>query len=265
MTDLTPTLTGVASTFLAYTAGHALVDRVWQVAAPARYASLSRRDRIYLAEKVSSSVNAVVVSALGAATIFGRRGEYSNDLMHAYPLSAHHAFVHLCGYTIYDLGTMWMQGGDHWSMWVHHIMSAYGTSLIMYYKNPSFFPLLFGVSEITALANNVVWYLQTLRPSSRSLPYVLMGRAIMFTVARVWIGPYALMRMLAHAEWSPRKLVAQWFEDPDMSRVASVLTLVNVLTIAYFNVGWTIAVWKLAIRGWNKSSKVSSTAEKRHQ
>ncbi|KAI9164215.1 hypothetical protein H9P43_008032 [Blastocladiella emersonii ATCC 22665] len=253
------TLKNVLTTFAAYTVSHVIVDGVWRRAMPAHYKSLSRRDRIYLAEKIASSVNALVVSGLAYKSIFVD-GDYDADTMHPYPLTAHRAFVHLCGYTMYDLGTMWLQGGDHWSMWAHHTMSLYGTALITYLRNPSFYPLLFGVSEITALANNVVWYLQTLRPASRAMPYVLTARAAAFTFCRVWIGPYALYRAYTNAArdvalgsaptvW--QALWAQWSgKTADVIPLAAVATAFNVLLLTYMNAGWTVAVWKLAIRGW---------------
>ncbi|KNE70808.1 hypothetical protein AMAG_14924 [Allomyces macrogynus ATCC 38327] len=233
----------------AYAAAHVVLDRVWQKClGQAKYKALSRRDRIYLAEKILSSVNALVTSGLAFKAIFLDKA-YDGDVLNPYPNLAHTVFASMCGYTIYDLFTMWAQGGDHWSMWIHHIMSLYGTSLIMYFRKPSFFPLLFAVSEITALANNLVWYAQTLRPTSSWLPSLMVARAVTFTVARAWIAPYALARALAQAQYNPAMLWAQWFgASSNLARIAAFLTALNVFTIGWFNVGWTTAVWKLAVR-----------------
>ncbi|ORZ38361.1 hypothetical protein BCR44DRAFT_47527 [Catenaria anguillulae PL171] len=246
------TLARISATFISYSLAHGVLDFAWRhKLGPQRYNALSRRDRIYLAEKVCSSVNALVVSGLAFKAIFLDKA-YDGDTMHPYPPLAHEAFSHLCGYTIYDLVTMWFQGGDHWSMWTHHLMSLYGTSLIIYLRNPSFYPLLFGVAEITALANNLVWYLQTLAPTSRIIPFALVARAVMFILTRVWIGPYAMFRAWANADFDLTKLWMQWAKDPQVAKIAAVLTMVNVFTIGWFNVGWTIATCKLAVRGWRK-------------
>jgi hypothetical protein len=56
--------------------------------------------------------------------------------------------------------------------------------------------------------------------------------------------PYALFRAFQYGK-NYVEICKQWLSLPP---VAAILTILNVITIGYFNVGWTIAVIKLASR-----------------
>ncbi|KAJ3303789.1 Glutathione S-transferase 7 [Blyttiomyces sp. JEL0837] len=75
------------------------------------------------------------------------------------------------GYTIYDLLTMFWQPETHWSMWLHHLMGAYGAVGMMFFRRMSIFPCYFMITEITAVANNLLWYAQLFsKPKPEMIP-----------------------------------------------------------------------------------------------
>ncbi|KAJ1548946.1 hypothetical protein HK405_012536 [Cladochytrium tenue] len=78
-------------------------------------------------------------------------------------------FPSYLAYSIYDLVTMAFQPETHWTMWVHHLMGAYGSFVMMFYRKLSIFPTYFMMTEATAVINNWLWYEETFGPSS---PYL---------------------------------------------------------------------------------------------
>ena len=48
--------------------------------------------------------------------------------------------------------------GDHASMWAHHILGIIGAFLSMVYREATYFPLAFLMTEITVLPTNWVLY-----------------------------------------------------------------------------------------------------------
>ncbi|KAJ3112472.1 hypothetical protein HDU96_004519 [Phlyctochytrium bullatum] len=152
---------------------------------------LNKAERIYISEKVCSTINGVVTAFIGLKSLYFFR-DYSRQIRdpfrHAAALtvSAPHmvsrwhaarrvggwinmytkdfdwVFPWYLGYTLYDMGTMWFQEPkSHWTMWVHHFMGAYGALGMMFGRQMSIFPVYFMVTEATAVFHNMVWYYQT--------------------------------------------------------------------------------------------------------
>ncbi|KAL7752200.1 hypothetical protein RI367_002245 [Sorochytrium milnesiophthora] len=245
-TTLSATATNVAKWVTAYSTGHVVASLLWRRVLPRQmYRRLPWRSQVFLSEKIMSSINSVVLCIASYRLIFGQESVYDQDTLTPYPPLVHHAMEALFGYTLYDLITMLVQGTEHWSMWLHHCMSAYGSGLMMYYRQAAFYPALFCFSEITALTNNVCWYLDTLRPGSRARVPALLLRAVSFTLCRVWLGPYAVYHTLRASNGDVAQIRQQWAALP---RVVSVLTTLNVSLMALINVGWTHQAWKLVLR-----------------
>ncbi|KAJ1506836.1 hypothetical protein HMI54_004759 [Coelomomyces lativittatus] len=241
-----------------YSGCHLVFDAIWKRTLGHKYYKLRKSDRISLPEKISSIIHATYVSVLSSKILFVDCA-YSHDTLNAYPLGAHRLFLHYTGYNIYDILTMIMQGDQHWTMWLHHIMGLYGSTLMLYFKKPSFYPFIFFLSEATAITNNLCWYASLLSFKSTSLVKLNVLRAISFVLARVWIGPYAIWRAFEQADYNLQTLWNQW--TTQLHPIASTLSVINLILLSYLNFGWTVATIKIALRslGLRKSSKIKIT------
>ncbi|KAJ3019566.1 UNVERIFIED_CONTAM: hypothetical protein HDU68_010604 [Siphonaria sp. JEL0065] len=76
------------------------------------------------------------------------------------------------GYSIYDCITMYFQGDNHWSMWVHHIVGIYGAFGNMVIRKLSVLSTFAMMTEVTAMTVNILWYAETLNLSRpQPVPY----------------------------------------------------------------------------------------------
>ncbi|KAI8621134.1 hypothetical protein BC830DRAFT_1095967 [Chytriomyces sp. MP71] len=172
---------------------HVFVDSLYARAAAARF-RLSFSERISVAEKVCSSLNAIYTSS-AAFTIIFWRADFNpsaftgaqctspmSTILNVYPtapanatylgsfLDADWFLPAYIGYSIYDCATMYFQGDNHWSMWVHHLVGIYGAAGNLRVRSLSALSTFAMGTEITAFFVNLVWYAETLnlqRPSLR--------------------------------------------------------------------------------------------------
>ncbi|KAJ3086495.1 hypothetical protein HK102_013025 [Quaeritorhiza haematococci] len=129
---------------------------------------LSRKNRILMSEKVASSVNALIMGLFGIYMMFVQNS-FKTNVFTEYPPLLDHLLCNFVGYTIYDVITM-AYAGSHWTMWLHHGVCLYAAIGIMYWRQGAFWNALFTVTELTALAHNMVWYIQYVggeRPQNR--------------------------------------------------------------------------------------------------
>ncbi|KAI9146452.1 TLC domain-containing protein [Paraphysoderma sedebokerense] len=247
-TSLKATATEVGKTVVFYSVVHVIMDRLFRfVLSNDKYNSFSRRDRIYLAEKICSTINSLYVGVWSAYVIFVQKA-YDKDVFTPYPKLGHSVLSHLFGYTIYDIATMIMQRDKDVSMWIHHIAGAYGTGLMMYFKQASFYPILFGVTELTASFNNLVWYIENVTTQGRLHPQyknAMVLRALSFIAFRVWVFPFSYYYTLKTCNFDVNMV---WTKIRNLHPVVSVLSVLNVHMIGVLNTGWTYAVCKLACR-----------------
>ncbi|KAJ3385746.1 hypothetical protein HDU84_002037 [Entophlyctis sp. JEL0112] len=183
----------------AYCLLHALLDLLW-ARALARRRALSNSDRISLAEKVASSLNALFIAAAAfhnafvldlfspaAVPIANVHSPCSSpmiSLLSIYPFSplqvpagSLRSFFHYdwvlpayVGYSIYDCITMYFQGDNHWSMWVHHLVGIYGAIGNMKVQKLAVLSNFAMLTEVTAFCVNILWYVETLTPNRQRLP-----------------------------------------------------------------------------------------------
>ncbi|KAJ3098740.1 hypothetical protein HDU97_003748 [Phlyctochytrium planicorne] len=138
---------------------------------------LNKAERIFISEKVCSTINAVFTAVIGFRSLyFFKPCPHHRHPVDAYALNPASKggwvkvylkdydwlFPFYLGYTIYDMITMAKQEPkSHWSMWVHHVMGALGGFAMMFGRNLSIFPAYCMVTEATAIFNNLLWYYQT--------------------------------------------------------------------------------------------------------
>ncbi|KAJ3090642.1 hypothetical protein HK102_003120 [Quaeritorhiza haematococci] len=169
--------------------------------------TLSPSDRLYLAEKLPSTLNALIVS-LPSLHLLLRQQPYKHDLFKPYPELLDRVFAAHLGFTIYDMWVMAVQGREHFSVWVHHVLGVLGTGLMRYFKVASLAPAAFCPSEATVVVSNAIWIMQKLKLDGsgargggrgvegrstqgfeRIYGALLVVRAIMFVIFRASAGP----------------------------------------------------------------------------
>lgn len=119
-----------------YTALHLLSRQLMMMQHHSKYILSTQlkslADRVYLPEKVCSSVNGLVTGVSGLYLLMhpshfiGVKGVFD-----CYPKFLHLVFSSYVGYSIYDMGTMVIVGNEHYSMWMHHLVGAVGGFLTM--------------------------------------------------------------------------------------------------------------------------------------
>ncbi|KAJ3284116.1 hypothetical protein HDU79_008494 [Rhizoclosmatium sp. JEL0117] len=152
--------------------------------------NLSFSERISVSEKVCSTINAAYVATAAIWISFVRDTFNVNDFVANVPCtSAMSAIVSIypkapatanfitsffdmdwvlpayVGYSIYDCVTMWFQGDNHWSMWVHHLVGIYGAFGNQVIRKLSILSNHAMMTEITAMTVNILWYAETLNPN----------------------------------------------------------------------------------------------------
>ncbi|KAJ3072533.1 hypothetical protein HDU98_003419 [Podochytrium sp. JEL0797] len=183
-------------TFLnAYCFIHVVADQLYGKHAEKKF-HLTFSERISVSEKVCSTINAIY-TASAAIWISFVRDSFNVDHMIATPCSSRMsgmlniypkapetanavtqffdmdwvlpAFI---AYSIYDCATMYFQGDNHWSMWVHHIVGIYGGVGNVIIRKLSVLSTFAMMTEITAFFVNLLWYFETLNLSRpQPIPY----------------------------------------------------------------------------------------------
>ncbi|KNC47713.1 uncharacterized protein AMSG_03944 [Thecamonas trahens ATCC 50062] len=140
---------------------------------------------IYLAEHVVSWVHGAIMGIGGLWAVAGVR-LFDDSVTRPYPpiLDSYYA-CHL-GYTLYDLVTMALHGGETPSMWAHHIAGVVGSALMPCLRSLAFIPTAFFITELTVLPQNVLWFCQRLQVDRSSLFYrgLLFARAVFYLAFR---------------------------------------------------------------------------------
>ena len=121
------------------------------------------------------------------------------DVWTSFPSLLEFAFPVYLGYSLYDMGTMCFQT-QHWTMWLHHILGVTGSLIMMVWRTGTVYATFFMLTEITAVTDNLNWYIKNLvipdmvepRRSFLRDNVLPLGRAASFVFGRVWVGPFAL-------------------------------------------------------------------------
>ncbi|KAJ3168330.1 hypothetical protein HDU88_001770 [Geranomyces variabilis] len=182
--------------------------------------SLSRSDRIFLAEKLPSTVSAFLTAV--PSIVLHSRLPWRNDLIAPYPRLLDRILAQHIGYTVpaivnlfvmkmcirihcvfctkyqlYDLAIMAYAGGQHPTAWIHHILGILGTALMRHYRTAAYFPAVFLPTEITVVSTNFLWILQKLgKDDGKAFSWALVLRAILFCLVRAPAGTIGLIYAL---------------------------------------------------------------------
>ncbi|KAI8842504.1 hypothetical protein BC829DRAFT_446489 [Chytridium lagenaria] len=137
---------------------HVAVDRIVGRRLAEKH-KLNPAERIFVSEKVCSTLNAVFTTVIGIKSLFLFKNAAGRIVD---PYAFDWVFPAYVGYTLYDMCTMAVQNPpSHWTMWVHHVMGAYGGLAMMFGRQISIFPAYCMITESTAIFHNLLWYYQT--------------------------------------------------------------------------------------------------------
>jgi hypothetical protein len=80
--------------------------------------------------RICSTFNAIYLTVLAVNVLWDSSFWIDYQLPQAYPQQLDHLYTMLAAYSIYDMACM-TTTGEHWSMWVHHVLSLWGAVAIM--------------------------------------------------------------------------------------------------------------------------------------
>ncbi|KAI9015570.1 hypothetical protein DFJ74DRAFT_680800 [Hyaloraphidium curvatum] len=156
----------IAGAFVGMWTLHYAADRVFVRLFGSRVVDrLSRKDRLHMDEKVCSTANSVMLSVSSILVCFRDQAfRPPGAVFDAYPPLVDDMFSNYLGYVLYDAIVMHLQGGEHWTMWLHHAMGISGALTILTHRQLVYFPVFFGLTELTAFTTNMLWYVQKIYP-----------------------------------------------------------------------------------------------------
>lgn len=151
-------------------------------------------------------------------------------------------------------------GGEHPSVWAHHVLGILGSLVVRAYKKLAWFPTVFCVSELTVVPSNFLWIQQRLWSSRQDIEgKLLVMRAIFFALFRFPCAPLAALGTLSALRKDPSLLKRTKEEVPFL---VTVLCAFNVAIFAGLNSWWTALVFKALLR--YKASLARSKKEVHH-
>ncbi|KAJ3352731.1 hypothetical protein HDU83_007679 [Entophlyctis luteolus] len=185
------------ASFAASTALHAAAAAALSVSPHAKV--LSAAERVAVAEKLPSTVNAVVVSAHAIYTLLVQRWYSASWIDPPCPPALARAFEIHAGFTLYDLLMMLADPATaHFSSWAHHLFGLAGVCAARVLPEGHFIPAAFMPAEATVVVSNALYLAQLFTPNNNSLIAILLFvRCLMFTVFRLLPGPIVLWHMVA--------------------------------------------------------------------
>lgn len=207
--------------------------------------TLSPPDILFLAEKLPSTINALLVSLPSLYLHFSLQ-PWKQDVLIPYPPLLDKILAAHVGYTLYDIYIMAIVGKQHPSVWIHHVLGALGAGLMRKYQVASFFPAVFLPSELTVVATNALWVLQKLgRDNTKGYGIWLWIRAVLFCLVRAPAGLVGLWYAIKVVSERPKEL---WERFKRLPTVVWVLTMINYTTFTGLNLYWTVLVFRALIR-----------------
>jgi hypothetical protein len=137
-------------------------------------------------------------------------------------------------------------GGEHPSVWAHHILGILGTLIVRAYKKLAWFPTCFAVSELTVVPSNMLWIQQKLYPGQRDVEgRLLLVRAVFFALFRTPDAAIAFLGALKAVQADPSLVSRAKNEVPFFVKL---LCAVNVAVFGGLNTWWTALVVKALMR-----------------
>ncbi|KAG8778434.1 hypothetical protein FRC16_003841 [Serendipita sp. 398] len=232
---------------------HLVVAPIWRkMIGRERYAALKRREKLYLAEKTVSTVNALVTGGLALYSITS--GGYHGDVLHPYPAAAHYALGIFSGYSLYDTTVMALGAHEPPIMWLHHILGFGGAFAEMCFRELSFFPVAFAISELTVIPFNAIWYLSKFNVprTSRVMRVALITRAVAFLAIRAPIGIFTMAYAHNQTKGGLPALLNRIYTGRETSRIFATGVFLNTMAFAIMNLIWTIQAIKASTKGRKK-------------
>ncbi|KAI8815222.1 hypothetical protein BJ742DRAFT_782810 [Cladochytrium replicatum] len=285
----------------AYTTLHFLSEAVWFAFLRNRqevYARMDRANRVALSEKICSTVNALITAVCGFYITFISQDFGTPETVLGYTAPRNLVLTEFfvsafLGYMIYDLGTMIVQGKNHWTFWAHHIIGFYHSAALMYYRTLCIFALVYSHTELTALPNNLIWYFQYLskekavpptsdpiddqttelppseaeskstRKKRLALPppnlWLLWARFVGMIVFRFWVSPFVFYYTATLTPGGVSGIFSFMFgKNSTVPFSFAIMTMVDVTGLSLINIAWTWASyksWQSAKRKALKDSK----------
>ncbi|KAG8811917.1 hypothetical protein FRC17_002279 [Serendipita sp. 399] len=209
-----------------------------------RYSNLSRRDKLYLGEKTVASLNGVVSGGLALYAIAS--GSYRGNVVTPYPRSGHWALGFFSGFSLYDTTIMSLSAGEPIMMWIHHALGFVGAFLMMYYRECSYFPVAFTITEFTVLPWNAMWYLSKfdVSQSSSVMRTLVICRAVAFLLVRAPIGVTTAAYAHKQTKIGIVALYKAMLKGRDINAVAGRGTVINTTAFTILNLVWALQAVK---------------------
>ncbi|KAG8827002.1 hypothetical protein FRC18_009940 [Serendipita sp. 400] len=213
----------------------------------ARYLSLSRRDQLYLGEKTVATLNGLVSGGLALYAVAS--GSYHGNVVTNYPRSGHWALGFFSGFSLYDTTIMALSVGEPIMMWIHHCLGFGGAFLMMYYREYSFFPVAFTITELTVIPWNIMWYLSkfNIPRSSSIMRHLLIFRAIAFLLIRAPIGVTTVAYAHKQTKDGIVALYRTMTKGIGTNRIAGRGTVINTTVFTILNLIWTLQAAKAVL------------------
>ncbi|KAI9021293.1 hypothetical protein DFJ74DRAFT_643759 [Hyaloraphidium curvatum] len=230
----------------AYSLLHVLAARGILPHVPA--AHMKGKERTYLAEKLPSTVNALFVGSLGLYCVVKKGILWGNgvDKLKAWGEELDWLFAGHLGFTVYDTYIMAVLGGDHYSVWAHHVLGILGAVAVRAFKTLAWFPTCFTPSELTVVPSNLLWIQQRLWPGKRDVEAKLLAaRAVLFTFFRLPNAAVAVLGALSATRRDPGLVKRATKEIPPL---VLLLCAFNTVVFGGLNLWWTQLVFKAAVR-----------------
>jgi len=123
---------------------------------------LVHADRIEVAQKIPSTLHGLLAGGTALYLLLLRQ-DFRQDVFEPYPALCDTLFSTTLGYSLYDMAVMYFQGGQHFSMWMHHFVESTGCFLIMQFREAPYFPACFSVTTISTVPLNLLWLLDKLQ------------------------------------------------------------------------------------------------------
>lgn len=244
----------------AYGITHLLARQMYVKLLPETFFKLPRNEKIMVAEKICSSLNAIVLSTSSFYLLF-RTNEFKGSfgVLRNYPQTLDFTFSSYIGYSLYDLVTMALVG-DELNMWAHHILGIIGAFLTLKYRYLSYFPTVFLFTEITVLPTNFVYLLRIFYRKGKTMTAALWTRSVMFACFRTFVAPYCLYSAYKEIRSSIKGPVnlesfkaTVYDELQNVPKFLIILCLFNIGALGYINLSWSIKMLKSIMKKIKKN------------
>ncbi|KAJ3130532.1 hypothetical protein HK098_000097 [Nowakowskiella sp. JEL0407] len=239
--------------------------------------------RIALSEKICSSTNALITAFCGFYVVFIARDFNTLESFYGYAKAENWQITDFfcsafLGYMLYDLGTMSLQHNNHWTFWFHHIMGFYHSALLLYNRDLAYFALIWSHTELTAVANNILWYQQHLSDppaNPKTSPHyatpngelildddprpvvappsevLLFARFAALVLFRLWVSPYMVWECIT-ITGGLDKMLKEMFLSGKHSVILSFCSVLDFFIMTFVNTVWTYGGYKAWRRAANK-------------